>query len=150
MKKISIVVHQNYLEDVIQNLHETGLVEIIDILKDESEDQQDIEKASMHPESGVCSTYVLRLTRLIDILKKTQIKPGGIKALLNPQIPEIRIIDEKSCGELYSLSEGILGEIENKILGFEKNLNELKEKKEKINFDSQQVSYLKDFELAKE
>jgi vacuolar-type H+-ATPase subunit I/STV1 len=37
MKKASIVIHQNYLEDVVKKLHETGLMEIINISKESLE-----------------------------------------------------------------------------------------------------------------
>ena len=147
MKKVSLIVHQNYVEDVIKNLHETGMMEIIDISKEEPKTLEEVEKASMHPEAGVCTTYELRLSRLIDILNKIQSKPRGLKTILHPQLPEIKTVEDRSLEELYSYAEGILVEIEKNILGYEQRLKELDEQKEKINFDIQQVSYLADFEL---
>ncbi|MCK5458677.1 MAG: hypothetical protein KAI20_02200, partial [Thermoplasmatales archaeon] len=68
MKKVSLVVHQNYVENVIKTLHENGMMEIIDISKEEPEILKDSEKASMHPDASICTNYELRLSRLIDIL----------------------------------------------------------------------------------
>ena len=35
MKKVSLIVHQNYVEDVIHKLHEIGMMEIVDISKED-------------------------------------------------------------------------------------------------------------------
>jgi len=147
MKKTSLIVHQNYVEDVITTLHNTGMMEIIDISKEEPETLETIEKASMDPEAATCTTYELRISRVIDILKKARSKPRGIKALLHPQLPEIKTIEEGSLEEIYSYTEGVLSEIEKKILNHEQRLNELDEQKEQIKLYLEQVEYLKDFEL---
>ena len=68
MKKVSLVVYHKFLEETIKKLHENGLMEIIDISKEEPEIIGEIEKASMHPDAGICANYELRLSRIIDIL----------------------------------------------------------------------------------
>lgn len=147
MKKVSLVVHQNYVEDVIKKLHETGLMEIIDIAKNEPEILKDTEKASMHSDAGLCTNYELRLTRLIDILKGILPKPGGMKAVLHPKLPEIRTVEDCSLEEIYSLIEGTLGDIEKKILDDEKKIQEIDEKIEHISTDIKSLIYLKDFDM---
>ncbi len=147
MKKVSLIVHQNYVEDVIKNLHEAGMMEIIDVSREEPAMLEDMEKASMHPEAGVCTTYELRLSRLIDILNRIKSKPSGLKAILNPQLPEIKTVEDRSLEEIYSYAEGTLGEIEKNILDSEQKLNDLKEQKDRINFYDQQINYLVDFDI---
>ena len=147
MKKTSIIVHQNYAEDVIKNLHETGLMEIIDISKEEPETLEDAEKAHMHPDASICTNYELRLSRLIDILKKITPKKSGIKAFFNPELPEIKTIEDRPLEEIYSYIEGLLDKIENNILENEQKLQELDQRKERINLDIEQLNYLIDFEL---
>lgn len=147
MKKASLIVHQNYVEDVIKKLHETGLMEIIDVSKEEPKTLEDAEKASMHPDAEACVTYELRLSRLIDILKRIQSRKSGIKALLHPELPEIKPVEDRPLDEIYSYTEGILGEIEKNILEREQKLQELNEKIEIINQDLEKLNYLKDFEL---
>jgi len=147
MKKTSIVVHQNYVENVIKNLHESGLMEIIDISKEEPETSEITEQAPMHSDAETCTTYELRLSRLIDILKKITPKKGGIKALFHPELPKIKPVEDRSLDEIYSYTEGILAEIEKKILERDQKLQELNERIEIINQDFKQLNYLKDFEL---
>ncbi|UCF13091.1 MAG: V-type ATP synthase subunit I [Thermoplasmatales archaeon] len=147
MKKVSLIVYQDYVEDVIKTLHEAGLVEIIDISKEAPLTLEEAEKAETHPEAGTCTNYGLRLSRLIDILSKTKKSPSGIKAMLNPQLPVVTSIEDRFLDELYSHAEGILHEIEKNILVHEESLKKLDEQKEKIDIGIEQVSYLKDFRL---
>jgi len=123
------------------------MMEIIDISLEKSEISEDLNKASMHPEAGVCTTYELRLSRLIDILNGIKSKPSGLKSLFNPQMPEIKSVEDRSLDEIYSYVEGTLGEIEKNIVNRQHKLNELKEQKDRINFYNKQIDYLLDFDL---
>lgn len=145
MKKVSIIVYQDYLDEVIKSLHKAGLMDIIDISKEDPLILKEAEKAEMHPEAATCTNYELRLTRLIDILRKSKKTLKGIKGFLHPELPEVKNIEESSLDELFSYTEGILHEIERKILDFEKKIIELDEQEEKIDCYIDQVSYLKDF-----
>ncbi len=141
MKKTSLVVHQNHVEEVIKILHQQGLMQIIDISKEEPETLDGIQKAQMDPETETCALYELRLTRLIDILKKVKPKKKGIKAMLTPELPEIKTIEECSLEELYSYAEGFLDNTEKKILEKEEKLQSLNEEKEKIKADLEKLDY---------
>lgn len=145
MKKVSLIVHQNYVEGVIKNLHETGLMEIINIAKDEPEFVEEHEKSTALSDAEICANYNLRLSRLIDILNRIRSKPSGMKAMLHPHLPEIKTIEDSPLEEIYSYAEGVLGNIEKNILSSEEKLKDLDERKGKINFDIEQLEFLKDF-----
>ncbi|PNX45432.1 MAG: hypothetical protein BV457_01700 [Thermoplasmata archaeon M9B1D] len=147
MKKTSLIIHQNYVENVIKKLHETGLMEIIEISKDKPENFENLEQAPMHSDVDICANYKLRVSRLIDILKKIIPKKGGIKGFLNPQLPKVKTVETRSIDEIFSYTEGILNEIERTILNQENTLNKYKEKLEQIKIDIEQVEYLKDFDF---
>jgi len=147
MKKVSLVVHQNYVEDVIKNLYETGLIEIIDIKRDGKEILDDLEKGQINPDAVTCLEYELRLTRLIDILKKIKPKKSGIKEFLNPELPEIKSIKDRTLDDVFSHAEGVLGEIEKKILELEHKKQELDERVEQIKLDLDQLDFIHDFEF---
>ena len=147
MKKTSIIVHQNYVEDIIKNLHETGMMEIIDVSKEEPETLETTEKAPINHEAETCTTYELRLSRLIDILKKIKPKKKGLKAIFHPELPVIKSVEDRNLDEIYSYTEGILSEIEKKILEHEQKLQELSEKNDRIKHDTEQLEFIKDFEL---
>jgi len=145
MKKVSLIVHQNYVEDVIKNLHETGLMEIINIAKDEPEFVEENKRAIALSDAEICANYELRLSRLIDILSKIKSKPSGIKAMLKPQLPEIKSIEDSPLEEICSYAEGMLGNIEKSILSSEGKLKNLDERIGNINSDINQLEFIKDF-----
>lgn len=147
MKKASLIIHKKYLEEVIEKLHETGMMEIIEISKDEQGNLEDLEQASMHSDAGLCANYNLRVSRLIGILKNIKPKPGGIKSFLKPQLPKIRTVESRSIDELFSYTEGVLHEIEKTILDHDAELIKYNEQLERIKIDTQHVNYLKDFDL---
>ncbi len=150
MKKAAIVVHHHYIEDVIRRLHETGLMQIIHIGKEEPKVLDQLDTASMHPEADTCATYELRLTRLIDILKKMQKKPSGIKALLNPQHPERIAIQPKSLHDLYTDIDKTLADIEETILQHHEHLQQLNEQETAHKDTLQKLDYLKTFDYPLE
>ena len=150
MKKTLIVVHQNYVEDVIKKLHETGLMQIIDVSKEEknAEFLENNETSVAPSEAAICANYELRLSRIIDILNKIKPKKTGIKAFLNPEPVEVKTVDEdRTLEEIFSNVEGVLAEIEKQILENDKKILEFNEEVEKIKNDITQLNFLKDFEL---
>lgn len=148
MKKVSLIIHHQYIEEVIQRLHETGIMEIINISKEEAAALEQSEKAMMHPEAGVCTTYELRLARLIDILKNAQPKSKGFKALLHPKTPEIRTVEKLSLEELYSQTEGVLSSIEKQILACNQRIQQLDEEITQLETYLNQLTYLLSFDFS--
>jgi len=128
MKKVTLVVHQAYIENIIKQFHETGLLEIINISKEEPDTLNFSEKTQLHPDSEICANYELRLSRLIDILKVINIAPSGIKDMLNPQLPEIKTVEDCNLDELCSYAEGMLGNLEKKILDSEQKLKDFNDR----------------------
>lgn len=147
MKKVSLIVHRNYIENIIETLHKKGLMQIINIVKDEPQVLEDSEKAGMHPEAETCAIYELRLTRLIDILKKIIPRKKGIKSILSPESIETKKVFVKSIKELFSYSEEYLDKIEKKILEREEKLQSLNDQKDKINKELEKIKYLVDFDF---
>jgi V/A-type H+-transporting ATPase subunit I len=140
-------VHQNYINDVIKNLHETGVMEIIDISREDEESQENFEYSQMQNDAETCMTYELRLSRLIGILKKIKSKKSGIKAIFNPDLPEIKAVEDRSLDEMNSYAEGLLEEIEKNILNYDNKLQDYNERIERINNDLDQLNYIKSFDF---
>ncbi len=147
MKKVSIVVHKNYLEELVKKLHESGYMQIDDISKEEPKILSELEKSSMHPEAGVCANYELRLSRLIDILSKVKKKEKGIKSLLNPTKIDPQKIDSIDIEELYSAIETNLAEIEKTIIEEDQKIQDIKEKIIEINQTISKLKYIEDFDF---
>ena len=141
MKKVSLIVYQNHIEEIIKALHHQGVMQIINILKEEPDTLDEIEQAHMDPEAETIALYELRLTRLIDILKKVKPKQKAINALLSPEILERKIIKERSLHDLYSSAEELFETTENIIIQKEERLQKLDESLETITKDLEKLDH---------
>ena len=147
MKKASIIVHQNYLKDIVKNLHETGLMEIIDITKEQSETEDKIKEDITNHEEEICTNYEYRFSKLINILTQVSPRKSGIKAILHPDSPEVITVKDKTLDELYSHADNLLNKVEKNILENEQKLCKINEEIKKIYLKIQQINYIKDFDL---
>ncbi len=147
MKKVTILLHQSYVEDVIKNLHEHGLVQIINVEKEDAETTQLTEKVDVPSESSIFGGYELRLTKLIDILVKTKQSPKGIKAILHPEMPTITEVKHRSPTEISSDIEEIFESLEKKIITLDEQIKQLGEQKIKNEEIEKQVSLIEDFSI---
>lgn len=135
MKKIHCIVHQDYLEDVIQNLHENGLMQIIDISRTNDE-KESLTPGKAHEETTLLQDYETRLTTLIKILQRHKQKKTGMKALLQPELPEQQPVEDLELEELYSYTESVIEPIEKQI----------KKVQEQFEQQTESIQQLKTFE----
>jgi V/A-type H+-transporting ATPase subunit I len=66
---------------------------------------------------------------------------------LKPQIPEIKSVEDLSLDELYSVTEGILGEIEKKIIDYDEQISKLKDEIKNIQQTEKNLAYFLDFDI---
>ncbi len=78
MKKASIIIHQKYVEDAVKSLHESGLMEIIDISKEYLDLESKNDKTNFELDS--CTSHKDQVSKLINILTKVIPNKKGIKA----------------------------------------------------------------------
>lgn len=147
MKKVSIVLHQSYLEDSIQTLHELGLIQVINIQKEEQTQDQTGENVDVPPEVTVYNNLEVRLTKVIEILSKAKSSPKGLKTLLHPEMPEVKTVNNRSSQEISSDADHILDSLEKSIVEMDETIKQLKEKKTKNEELKKHVSLFKPFAL---
>jgi V/A-type H+/Na+-transporting ATPase subunit I len=147
MKKVSIVLHQSYLEDSIKKLHELGLIQILNIQKEERIQDETGETVDVPPEVAMYNALEVRLTKLIDILSRVKSSPKGLKTILHPESPEVKTMNNQSAQEIYSDVEHILQTTENSIVELDETIKQLKEKKAKNEELEQQLSLLTEFAI---
>lgn len=147
MIKSSLFIHHYYLDDVIRSLHETGIMQITEITKEQTEQLENIHKVPIDPEASICQEYETRLTTLIKILKQAQQKNGGIKALLNPEMPIIQRIEDLTLEETFSYAEGLMNSMEPEILTINKHVTDLKEQQEQTRTYLNELKDYKEFDI---
>ncbi len=147
MKKVTCIIHQQYLDDVIQSLHENGLMQIIDISREESESHQ-LNPGKPDEETMLLSEYENRLTTLITILNKHKQKKTGFKAMLEPEVFEKETVDETSLEELYSYSESVIGPIESIIRSSQQEYDQIIERIDQLKEHQKQTSWFSSFQFS--
>ncbi|MBS3801789.1 MAG: hypothetical protein KGY65_03475, partial [Candidatus Thermoplasmatota archaeon] len=147
MRKVTCIIHQHYLDDVIQSLHENGLMQIIDISRNESKTHQ-LNPGKSDEETTLLSEYENRLTTLITILNNHKQKKTGLKAMLKPDIFEKQTVEQTSLEELYSYTESVIGPIESIIRTSQQEYDQITEKIDQLKEHQKQTSWFTAFQFS--
>ncbi|MFH1014272.1 MAG: V-type ATP synthase subunit I [Thermoplasmatota archaeon] len=148
MTKSTLLIHHRYLDDVIRSLHETGLMEINTITKEQIEQLDGLQKATSNPEAHLFQEYETRLATLINILQNADRKPNGIKALLHPQLPITHKVEDLPFEEISSYVEGIMTSIEKEICTSDQQLQQLREQHTQLTISLKELHHFKQFDLV--
>jgi len=147
MKKISCIIHQEYLDSVISSLHDNGLMQIIDIsLTDPN--IEELTKGEADAESMLLNDYENRLSNLITILQKHKHRETGIKAMLHPEIPEKQPIEKNSLEGLYSYAESGINPIEQEIRQDQQHYDQLTDDIQQLQEYDSQAGWFHSFDLS--
>ncbi|MFO7677060.1 MAG: V-type ATP synthase subunit I [Thermoplasmatota archaeon] len=148
MRKTQLVVYQQYVDELILALHRSGFMQITNISREYKDILENASAGSVDAELESLSMYELRVSRVIDILKKAKTSKKGLKAVLKPEkTPEAMVVEQKNIDELYSYTETVLHSIEKEVISFEETLHKIDEEVEKITALSNQLHYMKDFDV---
>jgi len=149
MKKVTCFIHQDYVDDVIQTLHENGLMHIIDVSRKESETQH-LTAGKADDETTILNEYENRLSTLISILHNHKHKKTGMKSLLNPELPEKQPVEDTNLEELYSYAESVIDPIEKSIRSAQKEYDHLTERIQQLKEFETQASWFTTFDFTLE
>jgi len=129
MSRIFILTHDRHSDELVKILHESGLMEIM------TSSLEGLEEGAMHADVGICASYELRLTRIIEILKKYEKKKKGIKAALKPSITEKIDVEKTTLDKKVEQAEKLLEDIEGFVIDAESRIEEIEKKLEAIRED---------------
>lgn len=141
MSRVHILTHEQYRDVVVEKIHETGLMEI-----SQSTIPQ-LKEGEMHPDVGKCASYELRLTKIIDILKRYERKKKGIKSLLSPTHPEKKGVKKQSLDKKIEEAEKVLHEVEKHVMEGEAEIEEIEKKCDAIDEKIEKIEVLSNFDI---
>ena len=149
MKEVSIVVHDDWVDGLVKNLHESGMVEIVDVHKSEKGVKEILMPGEAKSEAGECAALGLRIGRITGILNGEK-HEGFLKKLFFPEKTEKYRVKVRGVKEIIDDAKKVLGDIETKVLNANETLEKNKEKIVELNSAEQQVSSLEklDFDLG--
>ncbi|MDI6917252.1 MAG: V-type ATP synthase subunit I [Thermoplasmatales archaeon] len=148
MKEVSIVVHDDWVDELVKNLHESEMVEITDMYKSEKDVKEILMPGEAKSEAGECAALGLRIGRITGILNEEK-HEGFLKKLFFPVKTEKYRVKVRGVKEIIDDAKKVLEDIETKVLNANEALEKNKEKIDELIVTEQQVSLLEslDFDL---
>ncbi|WP_423793406.1 V-type ATP synthase subunit I [Methanocaldococcus indicus] len=143
MKKMKMVILDEYVDDVVRALHEEGVAEIYDL----SEKLEDIEwrnlikPSSSAPYIRDVTSLMLKVSKYLDLFESVSEESGGIKELLNPKPPEKERVPN-SHEDVMNYVKSIVNNVEKDLEELSNKLNELENEKSKLIQLKEQLKYI--------
>ncbi|WP_455391531.1 V-type ATP synthase subunit I [[Eubacterium] cellulosolvens] len=144
MKEVTIIVHEYYITDLINILHETGLIEITEVAKSGKDYSGLLSPGKSHEETIKCISYNLRINRILDILDRVAPEPEGLfKSFTRPEPRPKFTIKRKNTQQLFLETEKVFKQIEDKVLEIDSQLNSLEEQLSELKHQKDQIRLLR-------
>jgi vacuolar-type H+-ATPase subunit I/STV1 len=147
MKEVSIIVHDNYVEGLVEGLHESGLIETIDVSKS-GRNFVDLLSQSKAPQiASKCADLEMQLNKLIEILERAKdTGPGTLREnmsdFLSPPLPPRYKIKPRGILEAQDNAQDMVFRLEPKITQIERKLEEISEELGQLAEHKKQISIL--------
>ncbi|UCE37200.1 MAG: V-type ATP synthase subunit I [Thermoplasmata archaeon] len=155
MKEVSIIVHDDYVERLVDGLHESGLIEIVDVGKSGRDFAKLLSQSKAHKIASQCGDLELQLNKLIEVLEKAE--EGGeiglgetIKEFLSPGLPPKYTVKPKSIHEVIKNAQELLFALETNITEIERKLEEISEERATLAEHEKQISMLAPLDIRLE
>ncbi|UCG70454.1 MAG: V-type ATP synthase subunit I [Thermoplasmata archaeon] len=152
MKEISIIVHDDYVDGLVRSLHESGLIETIDVGKS-GKDFTELLAQSKAPKIAVkCADLEMQLNKIIEILDRAKDEgPKTLKEIINeflsPSPPPKYKVKLKSAFEAQESASELIFKLEPKVIQIERKLEEVSEELASLAEHKKQISTLATLDL---
>ncbi|WP_456471907.1 V-type ATP synthase subunit I [Methanocaldococcus sp.] len=149
MKKVKSVILDEYVDNVIRELHELGLSEIYNLSeKLENPEWRAILNPS-HPAEYMreVTTLMLKASKILDLFNSVNPKESSLKELLNPEPPKKKPINLKTHEEVINYVREIIDKVSSEVDPLYNKLNELENREGKLIQLLEQIKYLLSFEF---
>ena len=146
MRDLTVIIHDDYVDDVVDSLHESGIAEISDVERDE-EVTDLIEPGGIPDVISKLTEYDMKLSAITDIFDKLSEERSTVQEFINPIETEKFKREKKDLNEiLLEIDELIKGHGDH-ILNLEEKLSRTKERIEELNILRKNIELLKGLDI---
>lgn len=146
MRDLTIIVHEDFTDDVIDSLHERGLIEISDVERDE--DLTGFIGEERIPDViGKCTEYEMKLTSVLDIFERIEEEGNTISEFLNPEPIEKVRKEKKGLNDIFEKIDVLMEKNGNQILEQDDKLSNIEEKIQDLELLKDNLKLLQDMEI---
>lgn len=143
MKEITVVVHNEFTDRVVKSLHESGLIEVLDVNKSGREFVDILSSGKAHEKAHESAELELQITGFLEIISKEKVESqsmkDSMKAFLSPPLPPKYKIVPREYPDIRNDAEALIGslgpklnEIQGKLEGISEELGDLTEHKTQV------------------
>jgi V/A-type H+-transporting ATPase subunit I len=155
MKEVSIIVHNDYIDGLITSLHESGLIEIMDVGKSGKEFVDILSQSKASKFASEFADLEMQVNKLVDVLSRAKDESEGsagsdFKQFLSPPIPKKYAVVPKSAQDTKDHTETILFELEPKVTQIERKIEEITEELAALSEHEKQISQMASFDFPLE
>lgn len=152
MKEISIIVHDDYVENLVRDLHETGLIELVDLGKSGRDFVDLLTQSRSHEAASKCADIEMQLNKIFEVLSRAKdygaVGKGGVLSdFFSPEIPPKYTIKPREMTACQDEAETMSFDLMPKITNCERKLEEISEELGQLEEHKKQISYLSAFKF---
>ncbi|MEF8835505.1 MAG: V-type ATP synthase subunit I [Candidatus Thermoplasmatota archaeon] len=148
MKDLTVLVHDDHVEDLIDSLHEEGIAEISDVDRDR-EVKELIEPKGISERISELTDYDIQLSSILEIFDRLEPEKSVVKEFVSPEEIEKVSREKKDLDSLLSEVDEVFDKHGEEILELDeelKRINKRIENLEQLKKDVELLSFL-DFDL---
>ena len=146
MKDLTIIVHDDFLDEVIDSLHEASIVEISDIERDRDVDEI-VEGIGIPEIVSKCTEYEMDISAVLDVFQRVGEEKGAVQSFLNPEIIEKVKRKKKSIDEVFEELDELMEKSGNEILDLDDELSEANERINELELLKEDLSLIEDIDI---
>jgi len=152
MKEVSIIVHDDYVEDLVRSLHESGLIETMDVGKSGKDFVSLLSQPRTSKITSECADLEMQLNKIIEVLDRAKDEAPGnmketIRGFLSPPLPLKYKVRPTNIFQAKDSASQMIFELEPKITQIERKLEEISEETIQLSEHKKQIENLATFDF---
>ncbi|MGM0509576.1 MAG: V-type ATP synthase subunit I [Thermoplasmatota archaeon] len=146
MKDLTIIVHSDYINRVVDSLHERGIAEISDVDRDINV-QEHVEESGIPDIVRTCTDYDMKLSSVIDIFQRLERDEGGISEFINPsEIIQIER-EKKDIPEVMDDTDKLMDQVGDEVVSLDDELSDISEKLKELESVKENLELMKGMDI---
>ena len=154
MRKLKVITWSQYSPDIVQKLHEEGIVQINDMserIQQNPEWAQLLKPSKATPLTSKISSLLMKATGISELFGEVLSSDLGIKEMissyLNPEMPVKKEVEDFDTASLIVKAESVLGEVESQTSVVEEKIAALDAEASELNSNKELAEKLKNFDI---
>ncbi len=148
MKDLTIVVHADYIDEVVDSLHERGIAEITSVDRDEEVfEALEEEKGSIPEVIGKCTDYDMKLASILDTFGRVEEEDESLGEMINPSEIEKVKREKKDLSSIFEEIDDLVENSGEKIKDIDEELSDIEEELEDLESLKEDLTKIEDLDV---